>query len=86
MFKFVITTKQKSNKRSDTMSHKVRPLDELNKQINDILFSGGSSLISNLILRATEKIIQQALEEEMNDFLGRRWYEHKPSEEFTIPN
>ncbi len=64
------------------MSHKVRPLDELNKQLNAILFSEDNSLISNLILRATEKIIQQALEEEMNDFLGRRWYEHKPDKEF----
>lgn len=64
------------------MKHKVRPTDELNKQLNEILFSEDNSLISNLILTSAEKIIQEALEEEMNDFLGRRWYEHSSPEEF----
>lgn len=64
------------------MKRKVRPTDELNKQLDEILFSGDGSLIKNLVTTAAERIVQEALEEEMNDFLGRRWYEHKPEDEF----
>lgn len=64
------------------MKHKVRPFDELSKKLNDIFFNEEGSLISELITTAAEKIIQEALENEVSDFLGRRWYEHNPSDEF----
>jgi len=64
------------------MGQKIRPFDELNKKLNDILFNDESSLISELITTAVEKIIQEALENEVTDFLGRRWYEHNSPEEF----
>lgn len=64
------------------MKHKVRPFDELNKKLNEIFLNESGSLISELITTAAEKIIQEALENEVSDFLGRRWYEHNPSEEF----
>lgn len=64
------------------MNRKVRPTDDLNKQLEKILFSDDSSLISELMVTACKRIIQQALEEEVSDFLGRRWYQQKPDNEF----
>ena len=64
------------------MKHKVRPSDEINKSLETILFSEDSSLISKLITTAAQKIIQEALEEEVCDFLGRRWYQHSDKEDF----
>ena len=39
-------------------------------------------MITELLTTAAERIIQEALENEVSDFLGRRWYEHNPKEEF----
>ena len=64
------------------MKHKVRPFDEINKKLDDIFLNEESSLITELLTTAAERIIQEALENEVSDFLGRRWYEHNPNEEF----
>ena len=64
------------------MKHKVRPFDEINKKLDDIFLNEESSLITELLTTAAERIIQEALENEVSDFLGRRWYEHNPKEEF----
>ena len=64
------------------MQHKLRPSQEINKEIEEILYGEKKEQISELIIKAAEKIVQEALEQEVGEFLGRQWYEHKDTKEF----
>lgn len=56
------------------MSHKNKPSVE-KKQILDEIISGKTpELFRNLLLAATEHILQESLEKELSDYLGRSWY------------
>lgn len=72
---------QNNKQMRDTMNTKIRPSDELSKKLQSILFGEGSNMIEELIKTSAEKIIQEALEEELTDYLGRNWYERSSTEE-----
>ena len=59
------------------MQHKIRPSEGISKQIEEMLFGEKQEIMSELIIKAAEKIVQEALEQEVAEFLGRRWYEHQ---------
>lgn len=62
------------------MKCKLKPSDQLTKILEEILLSEKENLMAELIITATEKVTQEALESEMSDFLGRGWYEHTPDD------
>lgn len=64
------------------MERKLRPSELKTKEVEEILYSDKKELMSKLIIRAAEKIVQEALEQEVGEFLGRQWYEHKDKDEF----
>ena len=64
------------------MQHKIRPSEGISKQIEEMLFGEKQEIMSELIIKAAEKIVQEALEQEVAEFLGRRWYEHQEENEF----
>lgn len=59
---------------------KRKPSEELSNLLFALLNEEQDNMLSELILRSTEKILQEALEGEASDFLGRDWYER--NEEF----
>lgn len=64
------------------MSVKIRPSAEISKKIKEILFGDKEDMISDLIKTSAEQIIQEALEEELTDHLGRSWYERNNGNNF----
>ncbi len=64
------------------MEDKIRPSQAISKQIEEMLFGDKQGLLTELIIKAAEKIVQEALEQEVAEFLGRQWYEHKEDKEF----
>jgi len=61
-------------------NRKLRPSDVLHKQIQDLIAGEGENSLKDLLKLATGKILQEALESEVTDYLGRQWYEHSDSE------
>lgn len=62
-------------------NRKLRPSDVLHKQIQDLIAGEGENSLKDLLKLATGKILQEALESEVTDYLGRQWYEHSDSED-----
>jgi putative transposase len=73
-------------------SGKLRPIDRINNEIKSML-SGiedtedaieitSGEFLSRLIKKSAIKILQEAMEEEVQDYLGRGYYERKQQEEF----
>jgi transposase-like protein len=56
---------------------KIRASEEKDKLFEEILRSSDPSAFRELIGRGIEKLIQKGLEEEVSEFLGREWYEHR---------
>ncbi len=59
------------------MEKKIRASEEKDKLFEEILRSSDPSAFRELIGRGIEKLIQKGLEEEVSEFLGREWYEHR---------
>jgi len=59
------------------MSRKVKPSEVLNKSIQDLLRGEHPSedLLTDLLRLGAQHILQQASEHEVDDFLGRGWYQ-----------
>jgi putative transposase len=62
------------------MNAKVRPSEKKNNEFREILKSEGTGLFQNLMKAGLEKLMQEALEEEVTDYLGRDWYERNAEE------
>ena len=62
------------------MKRKVRPSEEKNKAITEILYGNSKEMLRDLIIKSTEKILQEALESEVGEYLGRDWYSHQSAE------
>jgi transposase-like protein len=65
------------------MNRKVKPSKRLNKRIQQ-LTSGraeADDLLAELVDLGAQKILQEGLEAEVDEFLGRGWYERSGSEE-----
>lgn len=66
---------------------KVPPSVTVREQINQVLFSEGldakeeTNLLSTLARLGLNYLVQQALEQEQEDFLGRSHYERRKTEE-----
>ncbi len=58
------------------MRCKIRPSEQISKRLKEIFESDANELIDNILLMSAQRILQEALEKEMDDFLGREWYEH----------
>ncbi|MBD3225690.1 MAG: IS256 family transposase [Caldithrix sp.] len=63
------------------MERKLRPSDLLHKQIEDLISGEGEHSLKDLLKLATGKILQEALESEVTDYLGRDWYERNTARE-----
>jgi transposase-like protein len=59
------------------MKRKIRPSEEKNKRINEILSSETAEVMQEFFKAAIEKVYQECLELEANDFLGRDWYQRQ---------
>lgn len=59
------------------MSHKVKPSQVLSKTIQDLIQGqqGSEDLLTDLLRLGAQHILQQATEAEVDEFLGRGWYE-----------
>ena len=59
------------------MNSKVKPSEVLSKTIEELLNGnqGSEDLLSDLLRLGAERILQQASEAEVDEFLGRGWYE-----------
>ena len=60
---------------------KIQPSEKISNEILQLLENGCSSsedLLSRLVILGTQKLIQEALEQEVADKLGRSYYERKP--------
>jgi putative transposase len=65
------------------MKCKLRPSEEKSKAISEILFGDSKELITGFVIKSAEKILQEALEYEVGEFLGRQWYTHcAPGDKF----
>jgi putative transposase len=62
------------------MNAKVRPSEKKNNEFREILKSEGTGLFQDLMKAGLEKLMQEALEEEVTDYLGRDWYQRNPEE------
>ncbi len=59
---------------------KIRPSERISKEIKELLYSGcnnSEDLFSQLIRKSISKIIQESLEQEISDYLGRDYFERK---------
>lgn len=65
------------------MNNKIKPSKRLNKRIQQLTNGQAEAddLLAELIDLGSQKILQEGLEAEVDEFLGRGWYEH--SEEDT---
>lgn len=63
------------------MNVKVKPSEEKTKQLEALLGSEGVGAFKDLIKVGMEKIIQEALEGEVTEFLGREWYKRQETEQ-----
>lgn len=59
------------------MTAKVKPSEMKTKQLNELLGTEGILAFKDLMKVGMEKILQEALEGEVTDFLGRDWYERQ---------
>jgi transposase-like protein len=62
------------------MQVKVKPSEEKNKQYAALLGTEGAEAFKNLIKVGMEKLLQEALEGEATEFLGRDWYKRKEND------
>ena len=60
---------------------KVRPSEEKTKRLKELLGSEGEGVFRDFIKIGMEKVIQEALEGEVTEFLGRDWYQRKEGDE-----
>jgi putative transposase len=67
------------NKRSNTMGTKIRPSEEKSKRLKEIYESESIEVLKEFMKGAMEKVYQEILEQEADDFIGRGWYERKGS-------
>jgi transposase-like protein len=59
---------------------KVRPSERKRKLFEQSLQDDGKTIVEAWHQQCQETIIQETLEAEIADFLGRKWYEHQPGE------
>lgn len=63
--------------------NRILPSEQLKKEIEDLLAGrseGIEDLLSELIRKGTQKLLQESLEQEAKDYLGRDYYERKVEE------
>ncbi len=63
------------------MSAKVKPSEGKNKQLQELLGPEGIGVFKDLLKVGMEKVIQEALEGEVTEFLGRNWYKRQENDE-----
>ncbi len=54
---------------------KVRPSEEKSKRLKELLGPEGEGVFRDFIKVGMEKLLQEALEGEVTEFLGREWYQ-----------
>jgi transposase-like protein len=59
---------------------KVQPSEQKRKQLEELFVNDTPHIIEDFQRRAQERVIQEALEAEVSDRLGRKWYEHSGTE------
>lgn len=59
---------------------KVRPSEQKRKLFEKSMQDDGKTIVEAWHRHCQETIIQETLEAEIADFLGRKWYEHQPGE------
>jgi putative transposase len=64
------------------MRTKVKPSEQLSKTIEQILYGDQptDNLVGELLRLGAERILQEATEAEVDEFLGRGWYERRDNE------
>lgn len=63
--------------------NRILPSEQLKQEIEDLLagrLEGADDLLSELIRKGTQKLLQESLEQEAKDYLGRDYYERKTCE------
>jgi transposase-like protein len=82
--KFELQKTKFSKKGDSTMSTKLNASAQKNKLFEEIIrmegIGGGGDIFREFFKRGMEKLLQESLESEVTDFLGRSWYEHNGSE------
>jgi len=65
------------------MNKKVKPSEELSKRIQQLTTGSqqADDLLAELVDLGAQNILHEGLEAEVDEFLGRGWYEHSGSEE-----
>lgn len=65
------------------MSVKVKPSEEKTKRLEELLGQEGALVFKDLVKVGMEKILQETLEGEVTEFLGREWYQRNQEGENT---
>ncbi len=59
------------------MEKKIRASEEKDKLFKEVLKNADPTAFRELISRGMGKLVQESLEEEVSEYLGRDWYEHR---------
>ncbi len=59
------------------MEKKIKASEEKDKLFEEILRSSDPGAFREFVGRGVEKVLQESLEEEVREFLGPGWYEHR---------
>jgi transposase-like protein len=62
------------------MSTKIRPSEQKHKLFQQLINREDPDLFREFFKRGMEKLLQESVEGEVTDFLGRAWYEHQQEE------
>ena len=58
------------------MKNKIRPSEEKHKLFQELIEKEEPEIFREFFKRGMEKLLQESVEREVTDFLGREWYEH----------
>jgi len=61
------------------MSNKIRPSEQKHKLFQELIEREDPEVFREFFKRGMEKLLQESVEGEVTDYLGRQWYEHRGS-------
>jgi hypothetical protein len=75
MGKFFVKAKTNNQKGATPMQSKLKPSQQKSKLIDQIISNKAYGGFEDLVTASVEHVLQEALEGEVTDHLGRQWYQ-----------
>jgi transposase-like protein len=80
MGKFFVKAKTNNQKGATPMQSKLKPSQQKSKLIDQIISNKAYGGFEDLVTASVEHVLQEALEGEVTDHLGRQWYQPQKAE------